>query len=64
MYGLSSGPNITHGTTSNMVSLSAINEDLDTCDSNLHITVAAEVASIGLVMASETNPAFDPTSGM
>ena len=64
MYRLSSGPNITHGTTSNNVSLSDINEDLDTCDSNLRITVAAEVASIGLVMASETNPAFDPITGI
>ena len=64
MYRLSSGPNITHGTTSNMVSLSDINEELDTCDRNLRITVTAEVATIGLVMASETNPAFNPTSGM
>ncbi len=61
MTGRPGGPD-TSSTTSNMISLSAINGDLDTCDSNLRITVIAEVPSIGAVAGSISDP-FDPTSG-
>ena len=55
------GGTITSSTTSTTISLSAIS---DTCDSNLRITVTAEVPSIGLVASSMSDPPFDPTSGM
>ena len=54
---------VTRSTTTTMISLSAISGDLDTCDSNLRITVIAEVPSIGAVASSISDPAFDPTSG-
>ena len=58
------GGTITSSTASNTISLSAISGDLDTCDSNLRITVTAGVPSIGLVASSMNDPPFDPTSGM
>ena len=54
---------ITSSITFTIISLSAISGALDTCDSNLRITVIAEVPSIGAVASSISEPAFDPTSG-
>jgi hypothetical protein len=57
------GGTITSSTTSTMISLSAIDGDLDTCDSDLRITVVTDVPSIGAVAGSISDPPFNPTSG-
>ena len=61
--GLPSG-RITSTTSTNATSesFSAIDSQLDTCDSRLNITIGANVATVGLVGSSISN-SFVPISG-